>query len=216
MIDPRLKGFLNRLAPSLLAAAVVSFCLFTLMSVMVATEQMTQLPPEPKMIKVETVRLPEDFVFIRANIVETLPKSAFINDLDTPNDNNLRLPKEFSMQTVVPFEKVIPAIAVGNIDISLRPVIDRDAILLAASYPLYPHKAERNGVEGHVVVAMTVNTEGIVDDAWIIESSPEGYFEDQALQAAKRFKYHPRIENGKKVIAANLQYRWDFNLPDEG
>ena len=215
MIDPRIKGFLKRLGPSLLAAAGASFCLFALMSFMIAGDDITQLVPEAKLIKVENVRPPEDTIFIRADVVETLPKSFFTKALDKPADNKFLLPKNAEFETVVPFEKVTPMTAFSKIDIAMVPVIDRDAILLAASDPRYPPKAEREGVEGHIVVAMNVGSEGKVNDAWIVEASPEGYFEDQALRAAKRFKYRPRVENGKKVIAANLQYRWDFNLPDE-
>lgn len=214
MIDPRIKGFMVRLTPSMLIAAGVSFCLFALMSVMITSDQATILAPQANVIKVKNIQLPEDTIFIRADVVEVLPKSFFVKALDKPSELNLSLPQDYSYETKVPFERIERVATLEKIDITLSPIIDRDAMLLAISNPMYPHSAEKARIEGHVVVAMNVGSDGKVDDVWVVEASPVGYFEDDALRAAKKFKYRPRIKNGKKVMAANLKYRWDFDLPE--
>lgn len=214
MIDPRIKGFMVRLTPSMLIAAGVSFCLFTLMSVMIASDQATILVPQAKVIKVKNIQPVEDTIFIRADVVEVLPKSFFVKPLDKPSELNLSLPQDYSYETKMAFESIERVATLEKIDISLSPIIDRDAILLAISNPMYPYSAEKAHIEGHVVVAMNVGIDGKVDDAWVVEASPAGYFENDALRAAKKFKYRPRIKNGKKVMASNLKYRWDFDLPE--
>lgn len=198
----------------MLIAAGVSFCLFALMTAMVASDQATILAPQANVIKVKNIQPPEDTIFIRADVVEVLPKSFFVKELDKPSALNFSLPQDYSYETKVPFERIERAAALEKIDIILSPIIDRDAILLAISNPMYPYSAEKARIEGHVVVAMNVGRDGKVDDVWVVEASPAGYFEDDALRAAKKFKYRPRIKNGKKVMAANLKYRWDFDLPE--
>lgn len=215
MIDPRVKGFLIRLCPSLLVAAGVSFCLFAIMTFLVSDDQLTEIAPIAKYASVIEVRPPEDTIVIRADVVETLPRSYFIKDNTQPSESKFSIAKDIAFETSVPFEKIERIEGMGDISMAMVPILDRDAILLAASSPIYPYKAEKAGIEGHVVVAMNVDAEGKVDDVWVVEASPAGYFEDQALRAAKKFKYRPRVENGKKVLAANLIYRWDFNLPED-
>lgn len=213
MIDPRIKGFMKRLAPSMAIAGVVSFCLFTLMSVMIATQHSTTLMPMENVIRVEKSYPLQDTVFNERKGIEILPKAYFVKRSTMPSEPNYKIHNQIYHQAIVPIEQIKPVVLVDKIKIAMNPFIDRDAILLASSSPMYPHSAEKNNIEGHIVVAMNVDSDGSVDDAWVVEASPAGYFEDQALRAAKKFKYRPRIKNGKKVVAANLQYRWDFNLP---
>lgn len=213
MIDPRIKGFMTRLAPSMVVAGGVSFCLFTLMSLMIATKHSTTLIPMAEVIRVENSYPVQDTVFSENKETEVLPKAYFIKHQVLPSEPEYKIQHQLYSQAIVPIERIKPVISVEMIKIAMNPIIDRDAILLAASSPMYPHSAEKNNIEGHIVVAMNVDSDGKVDDVWVIEASPVGYFEDYALRAAKKFKYQPRIKNGKKVVAANLQYRWDFNLP---
>ena len=213
MIDPRIKGFMIRLSPSMLIASGVSFCLFALMAAMIASEQSAIVAPKASVIRVENISPPKDAFIIRTKETEVLPKSDFVNASHAPTDTSFKLPRESFHKTMVPFGKIKPIVHIEKINIAMSPIIDRDAILLAASTPIYPFSAEKSHIEGHVVVAMNVGSDGRVDDVWVVEASPIGYFEDQALRAAKKFKYQPRIENGKTVMASNLQYRWDFDLP---
>ena len=200
----------------MLAASGASFCLFALMALMIAGETKTQLVTESKFIKIEKPKPNVDPYPLRTDKAETQLKSDFIDTTDAPVTLQLYLPEDLAFETNVPFERVMPVTHIETSGITVSPFIDRDAMLLAVSNPMYPYKAEKNLIEGHVIVAMNVDSEGRVDDAWVIESSPAGYFEDCALAAAKKFKYRPRYENGRTVTASNLQYRWDFNLPDKG
>ena len=213
MIDPRIKGFLERLAPSMVVAGGVSFCLFTLMSLMVATKHSTTRMPVAEVIRVEKTYPVRDIAFSERKNIAVLPRAYFIKNQTLPSVPEYKVENQVYSQAIVPIKQIKPVVSFENIKIAMNPIIDRDAILLAASSPMYPHSAEKNHIEGHIVVAMNVDSDGKVDDVWVIEASPVGYFEDYALRAARKFKYQPRIKNGKKVVAANLQYRWDFNLP---
>ena len=213
MIDPRIKGFMRRLAPSMVVAGGVSFCLFTLMSLMIANKHSTTLMPMADIIRVENAYPVQTTDFSESKEIEVLPRAYFTKQPTISREPINKLQSQLSREAIVPIEQIRPVVLFDNIKITMSPIIDSDAILLAASSPRYPHIAEKNNIEGHIVVAMNVDRDGRVDDAWVIEASPVGYFEDQALSAARKFKYQPRIHNGKKVAAANVQYRWDFNIP---
>ncbi|HAT40306.1 MAG TPA: hypothetical protein DCS87_01090 [Rheinheimera sp.] len=46
-----------------------------------------------------------------------------------------------------------------------------------------------------------------------IESQPAGRYSEEAIKALAKWRYAPRIEQGKPVIKKNQKVRLDFNLP---
>ena len=62
--------------------------------------------------------------------------------------------------------------------------------------PQYPRRAAQKGIEGYVVVEFTVNKLGAVQDVIIIEAEPANIFNRAAINAAKKFKYKPKISEG--------------------
>lgn len=210
MIDPRIKGFLSRLAPSMLAASIVIFCLFALMAAMISVQKPTHIISP---VKVSSGTALREITYVSQEISEPLPEQTKLKPIENPSDLKLSWEDVGYEKINVPPVQVIHVEEIPTIKLNVNSVLDRDVMLLTGSNPIYPYSAERDKIEGHVIVAMNVNREGRVDDVWVVEASPIGYFEDQALRAAKKFKYQPRIENGKKVMASNLRYRWDFDLP---
>lgn len=79
--------------------------------------------------------------------------------------------------------------------------------------PAYPEGALNQGLEGYVVVEFTVTETGVVEDIVIVESQPPGVFEREALTAAQRLRFEPRIVIGGAVRVENVAYRFDWNLP---
>ncbi|MEQ8952737.1 MAG: energy transducer TonB [Gammaproteobacteria bacterium] len=78
--------------------------------------------------------------------------------------------------------------------------------------PEYPQAAERDGIEGYVVVAFTVTSSGSVENIRIVDSSPAGVFDQSALRAATRLRFEPRLVAGSAVAVDNVEYRFDWNL----
>jgi TonB family protein len=65
--------------------------------------------------------------------------------------------------------------------------------------PKYPESARRKKLAGEVVIKAIVGLEGQVEYAEIIKSSGYGILDTAALKAAKKSKFKPVIERGKKV-----------------
>ncbi|RKP46610.1 energy transducer TonB [Pararobbsia silviterrae] len=70
--------------------------------------------------------------------------------------------------------------------------------------PEYPVLSKRRGETGTVVVAITVDTQGVVRAATIRTSSGFERLDDAALQAARERSCQPYLENGTPVSATAL------------
>ena len=86
---------------------------------------------------------------------------------------------------------------------SLGPVasaqLDSGFVPLSRQPPEYPYKAARRGIEGWVRVAFDVNESGNVENAEVVESDPPGVFDIAATRAVSRWRFKPRIIDGKAV-----------------
>ena len=80
-----------------------------------------------------------------------------------------------------------------------------DVIPLVRIPPIYPQKALRMRKEGFVKMRFTVDTDGTVLDIEIIESEPARFFDDAAMRALKRWKFKPKMQDGKAVTQVGEQ-----------
>ena len=78
--------------------------------------------------------------------------------------------------------------------------------------PQYPRRAAQKGIEGYVVVEFTVNKLGAVQDVVVIEAEPANIFNRAAISAAKKFKYKPKIVDGKAIQATGIRNIIRFEL----
>ncbi len=76
----------------------------------------------------------------------------------------------------------------------------------------YPFSAAEKCREGYIVVEFTIDAEGKVKDANIIESKPKKIFDRAGLKAVNRYRYRPRIQNGVFVETPGQKVRltWSF------
>jgi protein TonB len=78
--------------------------------------------------------------------------------------------------------------------------------------PIYPRRALSRGIEGYVIVEFTVTPQGTVVSPEVVEAEPEGIFERAAMDAAKKFKYKPRMVDGKAVSVPGVQNQITFKM----
>lgn len=122
-------------------------------------------------------------------------------------------PKALTMEAMTPTTPSIAAPTLQQLDIDLplqmsgTPFIGvaapnaelGEAIPLVRVPPRYPLAAKRRNLAGKVVVELTINEQGLVESPTIVEADPPGIFDNAALQAILRWKFKPKIENGKPV-----------------
>ncbi len=89
---------------------------------------------------------------------------------------------------------------------------DGDYMAIAKVVPIYPRAAREQKIEGHVIVEFTVASDGSTADLTVVESVPPDIFDRAALEAVRRFKYKPRVENGRAVAVPGIRNRVTFDL----
>lgn len=76
----------------------------------------------------------------------------------------------------------------------------------------YPFVAERDGIQGQVIVKVQVSETGDVEKTEVLSGDP--ILAEAAVRAAKKFKFKPFIRNGKPVkVATKLPF--DFYFRDK-
>lgn len=88
-----------------------------------------------------------------------------------------------------------------------------DLIPLVRIEPQYPREAARGKIEGYVKVEFTVLEDGSVTDVDVLESDPPRVFDREAVRAILKWKFKPRIVDGRPVKRRATQ-TLQFTLPD--
>lgn len=89
---------------------------------------------------------------------------------------------------------------------------DGDYLPIVKVSPIYPSRAQTQGIEGFVLLEFTVTETGSVVDPIVIEAKPEGVFDEAAKRAVVKFKYKPRVDNGKPVRVPGVKQVITFKL----
>lgn len=93
-----------------------------------------------------------------------------------------------------------------------QPVV-KELKLLRSVEPDYPGEARRRQVEGSVELQFVVGSNGRVKEVEVVDSTPPGVFDAEAVAAVKRWRYDARREDGVPVDA-QARVRLEFRLDD--
>ena len=63
----------------------------------------------------------------------------------------------------------------------------------------YPNRAKRLHLKGKVIVRCLIGVDGVARKHKILESTPEGVFDKNALKALKKWRFKPGILGGQAV-----------------
>ncbi len=99
--------------------------------------------------------------------------------------------------------------AAGDFSLTGATSADQGIMPLVRINPEYPESAKMRGIEGYVYVELTISTSGSVRNPRVIKYEPSSVFNRAALQAVRRWKYSPQVENGQpteKTIRVKLVF----------
>lgn len=88
-----------------------------------------------------------------------------------------------------------------------------DVIPIVKIDPQWPREALLNGIEGFVEVEFTITPDGSVADVEVLNAEPRRLFVRDAIRAVLKWKFKPRIVDGKPVARRATQ-RIEFKLED--
>lgn len=94
-------------------------------------------------------------------------------------------------------------------------MFDGDILPLQRIPPQYPRDAARAGITGWVQLEVLVNADGSVRSARVMDSKPRGVFDAAAVAAVLRWKFKPKMADGKPVEQRGSQ-KIEFSLNSSG
>lgn len=92
---------------------------------------------------------------------------------------------------------------------------DGDVQPVVTVEPEWPREALVDGIEGWVRIEFTIREDGSVSNPRVVESEPGRLFDRQAIRAIQRWRFRPRVVDGRPVEREATQVI-EFNLDDEG
>jgi len=203
-----------RVATSLAAASGVTFGLFLVMNYLVAGDGEVNLDENNRARFIDVVQDIDDQPPERMEReVEKPPEvEAPPPEIDTPQ---LDVQGPDKLNLAIGRASSGAGVDLGGID--LGPSSDGDYLPLVRVTAVYPRRAQERGVEGYAIVELTVAEDGSVppESVIIIEAEPKGYFERNSIKAAQKFKYKPKVVNGKGQQVTGVRYRFTFNLAEK-
>lgn len=103
-------------------------------------------------------------------------------------------------------------VGLGTVDLPDAPTEpDRPARARRTAQPMYPINAQRDGIEGYVILRLNIDANGRVTSVLVVDSEPIGVFERSAREAARRFEFVPARVNGS-AASATIEKKIVFNL----
>jgi protein TonB len=89
---------------------------------------------------------------------------------------------------------------------------NQQAMPLYRVEPRYPAKALKRGVEGYVIMSFTIDETGRPVDIQVTDARPRRMFEREAMRALKKWKYQPKVVNGKAIAQVGQTVKLEFKL----
>lgn len=89
---------------------------------------------------------------------------------------------------------------------------DRDVVPLVRIEPDYPMRARQRGIEGWVALRFTITRAGAVKNAVVVDAYPSSVFNRSAINAVQKWKYNPKIENGRAIERPGVKVVLDFSM----
>jgi len=202
-----------RLLLALVVGATVSFGLFYFMAFLIASGE-NRNKEQIEEIKVEIFTTPPEST---AQVKTRVPPPPPPPPQEPPKapepepDNNDVDTDGFQMSG--------PSVNIANDGISLTGPTsigqDGDAQPIVRIEPKYPMVAQRNGTEGWVRLSFSIDEVGGVTDIEIVEAKPKRVFNRAAKRALKRWKYKPKIVDGKPIKQTGLTVQLDFTMEND-
>lgn len=201
---------MGRLIVSVLLGAAITFALFVLMAELISN---SQRPPEesaPTPIIDIVMDEPDSSTEMRQRVPPPPPPPPQQPPKVQPQEPDAAEPDAGDMSFNMPGVDIGGA----SIDIGGPGAMQRDgeATPIVRIEPRYPIQAARDGKEGWVRLSFTINEVGGVDDVTVIEAEPKRIFDREAKRALRKWKYKPKIVDGKPQKQFNMKVQLDFKL----
>ncbi len=195
---------------SMMLALLITLGLFFVMQALIATG--AQLEQNVNVVKIVDATMPE----IEMEVVREIEKPQPLEQLDTPPpeipDRQVSIDSGPSLAIQRAAVQIDTDLSIGGASISIT---DGEMLPLVNVTPTYPTRAASRGIEGWCQVSFTVTETGGVRDVVVVDAEPPGIFDTSSIRAAEKFKFQPKVVDGKGVEVPNVQYVFRYQLEGE-
>lgn len=202
-----------RYASAFAIGTIVTFSLFMFMQFLVKNDEIS-LPEKKELRRINVVQdIEENPPQRRERELEQPPEPEVIEpEIDMPDMANV---KPNALALAPPPSNASSRNSLGTINLGAG--ADGDYLPLAIQQPVYPRRAQERGIEGFCTVRLTVLADGSVDadSIELVEEEPANMFFRASKRAAAKFKYKPRMVDGKGQKVEGVLYRFKFTLADD-
>lgn len=198
-----------RLLLSIVLAAIITLSLFLLMQALIkSADQELSEPPVGSVLdfvrlKQEEEAQTKDRKPRKPPPPKEPPPQMEQPQMDAANPNNATSGMDFGADVTSDLS-LDGGLALESGDGEYLPIVRVAAV--------YPRRALQRGIEGFVDVEFTVTKQGSVRDPKVIQASPEGLFEQAAIDATLKYKYKPRVVNGEAMEVSGVEVRVTFEI----
>ncbi len=206
---------MQRIILGLGGGGVVTFMLFVLMAYLIKADVRPPLEDKLPTIQISMIE-PDDDVNLRKRRLPKKPEPPKNPPPPrTPKAAKAERPKVRNMN-----------LNLGKIDVNLAGtglylgspggnMGDGDAIPMVVIQPRYPRKARMEGIEGWVRFRFTIAPDGTPVDVQMVDANPRRVFDRSARRAIYKWKFKPKVIDGKAVEQPNMVYTMQFQLAGE-
>ena len=188
--------------------AAVTFALLFVMQALIATGEAT-LDPDARIFDINWVRLVYD---TEPEPIDRVPKPPVT---EQPPEMP-RIKPVVGRKPGQTFEEIAIG-PVGPPEIKPTPEsgfgTDSDVVPIIRVNPTYPAQARMHGIEGWVELEFTITAAGTVKSVRVTDSS-HGVFERPALRAVRKWRYNPRVVEGRAVPRQGVRVRLLFEFDE--
>jgi protein TonB len=199
-----------RFLVSLLLGAAVTFALFSFMAFLVSSGDMTKQESLNNIVVEVNTTPPKSAAERRQRVPPPPPpppKTPPKPQAPEPETNNNSGGLTFNMPSVqlsgANTGMSAPGAGFGR---------DGDASPIVRIDPKYPQQAARDGKEGWVKLSFTINELGGVEDVEVMDADPRRIFDKAAKRALSRWRYKPKVVDGKAMRRPGLIVQLDFSM----
>lgn len=196
----------------ILATALINGLLFVMIPLLAETERAQQDYGEP--VTAVTMQKPQHFEKeeeepekeVKEEELSKMPEKATMPDeqkpppkpemnLQTPDfEVNADLAAGQGMAVAMPS----PVKDLGDMVFNMSD-LDQKPQLINRIQPIYPTEARRKEINGRVILRFVVDREGNVKQVKVVRAQPEGIFEENAMEAVRKWRFKPGYFSGEPV-----------------
>ena len=204
---------MQRVLIGLLLGAGITFGLFILMSILVSSGDGDFKKKEYPVVDYGSTEVEEDVKRKERRVPKKPPppkeppppETQKVSKVTNPNVQHMNI-----QMSKLDVNVGNSGMFIGNMSAMMNQ--DGEAIPLVIIEPRYPRKAAMEGIEGFVRFKFTVKPDGYAKDVEIVDANPRRVFDKNARRAIYKWRFKPRVVDGKAVEQPNMYYTLEFKL----